>query len=170
MAVRLSPMDEKTTQSVRESSPPSDPTALSPQTTIETGDDITAKRTLWQRVKEPGSVWQIIIAALLAIAIGLSVSTTVDEVPDAAIAIIGIPGTLWLRALQAVGRRHKSTGSAFKLLIFCLVLPMIVTAMILAIQRLREMSKGGAVLARWTIGYYVLTTLIAVFHSCMVRF
>jgi len=44
---------------------------------------------------------------------------------------------------------------------------MIVTAMILAIQRLRDMSKGGAVLARWTIGYYMVTTLIAVFHSCI---
>lgn len=39
--------------------------------------------------------------------------------------------------------------------------------MILAVQRLREMSKGGAVLARWTIGYYVLTTLIAVMHSAI---
>jgi hypothetical protein len=96
-------MEEKTTQNVRESSPHTDPVALSPQTTVDTGENTISKRTWWQRVKEPGSVWQIIIAALLAIAIGLAVSTTVDEVPDAAIAIIGIPGTLWLRALQAVG-------------------------------------------------------------------
>lgn len=33
--------------------------------------------------------------------------------------------------------------------------------MILAVQRLREISKGGHVLARYTIGYYVCTTLIA---------
>ena len=51
----------------------------------------------------PGSVWQIIIAALLAIAIGLAVTTTVDEVPAAAITILAIPGNLWLRALRAVG-------------------------------------------------------------------
>ncbi|KAF2790483.1 excitatory amino acid transporter 1 [Melanomma pulvis-pyrius CBS 109.77] len=132
-------MEEKTPRDVKQSSPHNDPATLSPQTT----------RTLWQHIKEPGSVWQIIIAAILAIAIGMIVNTTVDKVPDAAIAITGIPGTLWLRALQAV------------------VLPMIVTAMILAVQRLRDMSKGGAVLARWTIGYYVLTTLIAVFHSCI---
>lgn len=44
-------------------------------------------------------------------------------------------------------------------------MPLIVTAMILAIQRLREMSRGGGVLARWTIGYYVVTTLIAIVHS-----
>lgn len=46
---------------------------------------------------------QIIIAALLAIIIGLAVTTQVDEVPDAAVAILAIPGNLWLRALRAVG-------------------------------------------------------------------
>lgn len=44
---------------------------------------------------------------------------------------------------------------------------MIVVAMILAVQRLREMAVGGGPLARWTIGYYVLTTLIAVMHSAI---
>jgi len=50
------------------------------------------------------------------------------------------------------------------------VLPMIVTAMIMAIQRLRGMTQGGGKagkLARWTIGYYVLTTIVAVAHSCL---
>jgi hypothetical protein len=47
---------------------------------------------------------------------------------------------------------------------------MIVTAMIMAIQRLRAMTQGGGKagkLARWTISYYVLTTIIAVAHSCI---
>jgi Na+/H+-dicarboxylate symporter len=47
---------------------------------------------------------------------------------------------------------------------------MIVTAMIMAIQRLRAMTQGGGKagkLARWTIGYYVLTTILAVTHSCL---
>lgn len=61
------------------------------------------KKTFWQRVKEPGSVWQIIFAALLAIAIGLIVTTQVENIHPAAIAITAIPGTLWLRALRAVG-------------------------------------------------------------------
>jgi hypothetical protein len=61
------------------------------------------KKTFWQRVKEPGSVWQIIIAALLAIAIGLIVTMQVENVHPAAIAITAIPGTLWLRALRAIG-------------------------------------------------------------------
>jgi len=52
---------------------------------------------------EPGSAVQIICAAILAIIIGMVVNVTVDEVPPAAIAILGIPGRLWLRALQAVG-------------------------------------------------------------------
>lgn len=44
---------------------------------------------------------------------------------------------------------------------------MIVTAMILAIQRLREMTGSGHTIARWTIGYYVLTTLCAIIHSVL---
>lgn len=68
------------------------------------------KKTFWQRVKEPGSVWQIIFAALLAIAIGLIVTTQVDEVPDAAVAITSIIGTLWLRALRAVGTLDPHTA------------------------------------------------------------
>jgi len=52
---------------------------------------------------EPGSAVQIVCAAVLAIIIGMVVNVTVDEVPPAAIAILGIPGRLWLRALQAVG-------------------------------------------------------------------
>ncbi|KAF2027206.1 Sodium:dicarboxylate symporter [Setomelanomma holmii] len=110
------------------------------------------KETFWQRVKKPGSVWQNIIVALLAIAIGLIVITQVEEVHPAAIAITAIPGTLWLRALRAV------------------VLPMIVTAMIMAIQRLRAMTQGDGKadkLARRLIGYYVVTTFTAVAHSCL---
>lgn len=57
----------------------------------------------WRCFFEPGSAPQIIVAAVLAIAIGMAVNVTVDEVPEAAVAIIGIPGNLWLRALQAVG-------------------------------------------------------------------
>ena len=44
---------------------------------------------------------------------------------------------------------------------------MIVTAMILAIQRLREMSGTAGKLGAWTIGYYVGTTVIAIFHSAI---
>lgn len=47
---------------------------------------------------------------------------------------------------------------------------MIVTAMILAIQRLRKMSQGegkAGKLAQWTIGYYIATTIIAVAHSTL---
>lgn len=42
--------------------------------------------------------------------------------------------------------------------------------MIMAIQRLRNMTQGGGKagkLAQWTIGYYIVTTIIAVAHSCL---
>ena len=45
------------------------------------------------------------------------------------------------------------------------VLPLIVTAMILAVQNLKAMAKEGAKLARWTVGYYVITTIVAIVHS-----
>jgi Na+/H+-dicarboxylate symporter len=39
--------------------------------------------------------------------------------------------------------------------------------MILAVQRLKEMQRGGGLLARWTVGYYVATTLVAIVHSTL---
>jgi Na+/H+-dicarboxylate symporter len=39
--------------------------------------------------------------------------------------------------------------------------------MILAVQRLKDMARGGGLLARWTVGYYVGTTLIAIVHSTL---
>lgn len=62
------------------------------------------KMTFMDYVKEPGSAIQIIIAALIALAIGLPVAMTVDDVPDAATTILNIPGRMWLRALTAVGK------------------------------------------------------------------
>lgn len=53
---------------------------------------------------EPGSATQIVAAALVGIAIGLIVSTQADSIPEAATEIVSIPGDLWLRALQAVGK------------------------------------------------------------------
>ncbi|KAH6894291.1 Sodium:dicarboxylate symporter family-domain-containing protein [Thelonectria olida] len=107
------------------------------------------KKPWWHSIKEPGSALQIITAAILAIGIGLAVSTTVDEVPEAARVILSIPGDLWLRSLKAV------------------VLPLIVCSMLLAVQRLRVMSNGGSLLAKWTVGYYIITTLVSISLSCI---
>ncbi|TLD19935.1 hypothetical protein PspLS_09691 [Pyricularia sp. CBS 133598] len=106
-------------------------------------------RKLVDSAKTPGSAVQIVIAAIIAIAIGLIVTTQVDSVPSAVIPILSIPGDLWLRSLKAV------------------VLPLIMTAMILAMVRLKEMTGGGAKLAKWTVGYYVITTIISIMHTCL---
>lgn len=45
------------------------------------------------------------------------------------------------------------------------VLPLIITAIILAVQNLKNMAKDGAKLARWTIIFYISTTIFAVVHS-----
>ncbi|KAK4038407.1 Sodium:dicarboxylate symporter [Parachaetomium inaequale] len=105
-----------------------------------TAVDLEPKKPWWNSVRVAGSATQIVIAAALAIAIGLAVSTSIDEVPKAAITIVAIPGNLWLRSLKAV-------------------------AMILAVQRLRAMSGSGKLLARWTVGYYIATTLLAIVIS-----
>lgn len=102
----------------------------------------------WRVLKTPGSALQIIFAAILAIAIGLAVTTTVSDIPEAAPAILEIPGSLWLRALRAT------------------VLPLIITAIILAVQNLKAMTSGdGSKLAKWSVCYYVGTTVLAVVHS-----
>ena len=63
---------------------------------------------LWDSAKTPGSAVQIITAALIAIAIGLAVSTSVSDIPEAVPVILEIPGTLWLRALRATGMLEAS--------------------------------------------------------------
>lgn len=103
----------KGTKSNAAIAPASSPSEWSPQPTMA----VEQKKTFLQRVREPGSVWQIIIAALLAIAIGLIVTTQVDEVPEACVAILAIPGNLWLRALRAVGKYLKRTRVPLNFLI-----------------------------------------------------
>lgn len=90
---------------VKESSPSMEP--VQQQTTVNSGAEFEeVKKPWWHPVIEPGHAVQIIIAAILAIAIGLGVSAGVgqENIPDAAPAILEIPGNLWLRALQAVGK------------------------------------------------------------------
>jgi hypothetical protein len=65
---------------------------------------------IWDFLKTPGSAMQIITAALLAIAIGLAVSTTVSDIPEAVPVILEIPGSLWLRALRATGKLKADTA------------------------------------------------------------
>jgi hypothetical protein len=84
-----------------------DPEGVSPVISQDEGEHRpkeTFGQKLWRHTKTPGSAIQIVIAAALAIAIGMAVTTSVDEVPDAARVIVGIPGTLWLRSLKAVGK------------------------------------------------------------------
>ena len=61
------------------------------------------KQRLWDTLKTPGSALQIVLAAIAAVAIGMAVTATVDDIPEAAPAILEIPGSLWLRALRATG-------------------------------------------------------------------
>lgn len=64
----------------------------------------TFQQSLVASLKQPGSALQIIIAASVAIIIGLSISTTVTDIPEAVPIILEIPGDLWLRALQATSK------------------------------------------------------------------
>ena len=45
------------------------------------------------------------------------------------------------------------------------MLPLIIVAIILAVQNLKDMSKGGSKLALYTVLYYVCTTTIG--ESCL---
>jgi hypothetical protein len=65
---------------------------------------------MWDSLKTPGSAMQIVTAALIAIAIGLAVSTTVSDIPEAVPVILEIPGSLWLRALRATGKFKLGCG------------------------------------------------------------
>ena len=84
----------------------SSPIAATPQQAEPVHE--TFGKGLLRTLKTPGSALQIVLAALLAVAIGLAVTTTVDDIPEAAPAILEVPGSLWLRALRA------TAPSAFK--------------------------------------------------------
>ncbi|KAK2929840.1 hypothetical protein FoTM2_010180 [Fusarium oxysporum f. sp. vasinfectum] len=134
---------------VPEAHPVQVPTNSSSDIPHDHAEEEVVKKPWWHGFKEPGSALQIIVAALLAIAIGVAVATQVDDIPEAAPILVGVIGNMWLRALKAV------------------VLPLIVCSMLLAVTRLREMSNGGSLLARWTVGYYIITTLISITLSCI---
>lgn len=65
---------------------------------------VEPEKRWWHPIKEPGSAAQIVISAVVAIAIGLAVTSTVNSVPEACTEILAIPGTTWLRALRATGK------------------------------------------------------------------
>lgn len=97
----------------------SDGENVSPVVSQDEGDQPkeTFPQRIWRVTKTPGSAIQIVIAAALAIAIGMAVTTTVDDIPEAAGVLVGIPGTLWLRALKAVGMCPCCRNEGFPLLV-----------------------------------------------------
>lgn len=82
-----------------------------PSGTVEDAQPVKRNwyQQLWDSLKTPGSAMQIITAAVIAIAIGLAVSTTVSDIPEAVPVILEIPGNLWLRALRATGEFCNET-------------------------------------------------------------
>ena len=95
-------MDKSGKEDVQETRSCTPPSASAEVTSAEELPE--PKRPWWYSIKEPGSALQIVTAAALAIAIGMTVTSTVDKVPASAQAILGIPGILWLRSLRAVGK------------------------------------------------------------------
>lgn len=69
------------------------------------------KKKWWRYFLERGSVAQIITAAVVAVAIGLIISSQVEGSPKlrpAGKRLVPLLGELWLRALKAVGKQHSS--------------------------------------------------------------
>lgn len=77
---------------------------VSSETRNGTTVEETKKKPWWHAFLVWGSAPQIILAALLALAIGLPVSMLVDEIPKEAPVYLNIPGDLWLRSLKAIGK------------------------------------------------------------------
>ena len=137
---------------------------------VQSPDESEIAKPSWNQrllatLLKPGSALQIVLAAVLAIAIGMAVTSTTSDIPEAAPVILEIPGSLWLRALRATGMLSICDKQHVDKLTKSKVLPLIITAIILAVQTLKDMAKNGAKLARWTVGYYVLTTIVAIVHS-----
>lgn len=76
---------------------------VSSNDTTRDADISNEKKPWWNTFLVPGSAAQIVSAAALAIALGMIITTQVDNIPQSAVVLVGIPGVLWLRALKAVG-------------------------------------------------------------------
>ncbi|KAF4425112.1 excitatory amino acid transporter [Fusarium acutatum] len=140
---------------VSEAHPVQVPTNSSSDIPHDHAEEEIVKKPWWHSFKEPGSALQIIVAALFAIAIGVVVATQVDDIPEAAPILVGIIGNMWLRALKAVGEFPVDSNSFFD------------QESAADQLQLREMSNGGSLLARWTVGYYIITTLVSITLSCI---
>lgn len=70
----------------------------------------SSKRPWWHPITKPAV--QMLCAAALAVIIGIVVAATVDNVPDAARALLAIPGDLWLRALKCIGKSSEKRLSS----------------------------------------------------------
>ncbi|KAI1045402.1 hypothetical protein LB505_006376 [Fusarium chuoi] len=74
---------------VPEAHPVQVPTNSSSDIPHDHAEEEIVKKPWWHSFKEPGSALQIIVAALLAIAIGVVVATQVDDIPEAAPILVG---------------------------------------------------------------------------------
>lgn len=83
---------------------------------------------------------QIPVAVILALAIGFVINKAVENMPKEVSKIVGLPGDLWIRALKAI------------------VIPLILTSMITAMQRLKKIPSGGSKIAKYALWYYFITS------------
>lgn len=90
---------------IKETSPLSAP--ATPPAEHDAKSTTSAKHPWWHPITKP--VVQMLVAAALAVIIGIVVAATVENVPDAARALLAIPGDLWLRALKCIGKSNSDS-------------------------------------------------------------
>ena len=98
------------------------------------------------RLLRDGTI-QIVLSVALALTIGVVINKCVSEVPELAVKLVGLPGNVWLRALQAI------------------VIPLILVSMISSMQSLKKIPGDGQKIAKVAIIYYLLTTILALILS-----
>lgn len=102
------------------STPPPPPPPPTPPLTAsanggdeESQDGYPKKPPYWRRLII-NTTFQMIVAALLAVTIGLTVAATVEKVPEEAKEFLVLPGYMWLRAVKAVGTFFSSFLPPFR--------------------------------------------------------
>ena len=90
------------------------------------------------------AVFKLACGVAVGVIAGVSISTSQTTPSSTTLKLIGIPGELWLRAIRA------------------LVTPLVVLSVTCAMAELGKAGRNGGKLAKWTIVYYFITTLMAV--------
>eukprot|EP00122_Pirum_gemmata_P019755 Pgem_evm1s18484 len=102
---------------------------------------------VWKKMRNTSMIIYTVIAVLIAVGIGLGLSSAKENVPELLVYWLGIPGKLFIRSLYLV------------------VVPLVFCSVVLGIVGITEVGGSVGKLSLWVCLLYGSTTIIGVFEG-----